>query len=155
MQFWRSVPGFITAAAGFLTAMTGLIAVLNTTGLISSGEEQAPAPAAVVTNVSGQWQASVTYGWGATHAEQFAFDVDGDRLTGTATFLTVPRGLSEGTVDGNSVTFVVPLQELSGDTTRNYELRYTGTLVNGGMHFRVEDSRGNPDIQFAASRQLP
>ena len=149
-NFWRSLPGMITATAGAITAVTGLVVALNGTGMFSS---RTPPPAdAPPADVTGQWQASVTYGWGATHNERFTFQADGERLTGTTTFLGYPRPLTQGVVKGSEIRFVLALEEVAGDERRAYQLRYTGVVVNGGLHFRVEDSRGNVDLQFAATR---
>ena len=146
-NFWRSLPGMITATAGAITAVTGLDVARNGTGMISS--RPPPLPPADVT---GQWQASVTYSWGRTYTERFALQAEGERVTGTATFLGYPRPLTEGVVKGNEIRFVLALEEIIGDARRSYQLRYAGAVVNGGLHFRVEDSRGNVDLQFAASR---
>jgi len=162
-RFWRSLPGIVTAVAGLLAAVAGLITALTGTGLFSpvarpadvsgarSAEVSAPPPA----DVSGQWEANVTYSWGAAYKERFAFQIDGDRLTGTGTYLGVPRPLTEGAATGEQIRFVIPLEEIIGTERRAYELRYTGVAVNGGLHFQVMDSRGNVDIQFAAARPLP
>ena len=144
-NFWRSLPGMITATAGAITAVTGLVVALNGTGVFSS---PTPPPA----DVTGQWQAAVTYGWGPTYTERFAFQAEGERLTGTTTFLGSPRPLTQGVVNGSEIRFVLALEEIAGDDRRPYQLRYTGAVVNGGLHFRVEDSRGNVELQFAASR---
>ena len=160
-HFWSSVPGIITAVAGLLAAVTALITALTGTGLFSPGARpaasspsSAEAPAPAFADVSGQWEANVTYGWGATHKERFAFQINGDRLTGTGTFLGVPRPLTEGVVKGAQIQFVIPLEEIIGTERRAYQLRYTGAAVNGGLHVQVMDSRGNADVQFAAARAL-
>ena len=162
-QFWRSLPGMVTAVAGLLAAVAGLITALTGSGLFSPAARPAdvreppsvPVSAPRAGDVSGQWEATVTYNWGATHRERFAFQIDGDRLTGTGTFLGVPRPLTEGAVTGGQIRFVIPLEEIVGTERRAYELRYTGVAVNGGLHVQVMDSRGNVNIQFAAARPLP
>jgi hypothetical protein len=161
-QFWRSVPGMVTAVAGLLAAAAGLITALTGAGLFSpaarpadvSGARSAEVGAPLPADVNGRWEANVTYSWGATYKERFAFQVDGDRLTGTGTYLGVPRPLREGVVNSEHIRFVIPLEDIIGSERRAYELRYTGVAVNGGLHFQVTDSRGNVDIQFAAARQL-
>lgn len=146
-----------------MAAVTALITALTGTGLFSPAARPAGAsgtPSAEVdtpaasADVSGQWEASVTYSWGATHRERFAFQVDGDRLTGTGTFLGVPRPVTDGVVQGGQIRFVIPLEEIIGTERRAYQLRYTGAAVGGGLHFQVMDSRGNADVQFAAARAL-
>jgi hypothetical protein len=166
-SFWRTIPGLLTALAGVITAVTGLLLALPKVGLI--GGEAAPAPAASIassvagaretappaTDISGVWSATVTYSWGATHKERFALQGDGARVVGTATFLGSPRGVMGGTREGDTISFTVRGEELLGSERRDFELTYRGTLVNGGLHFMLEDSRGDPPIQFAAARELP
>ena len=144
-SFWRTIPGLLTAIAGVVTAVTGLLVALPKVGLL---EREAP-----TANISGVWVANVTYGWGATHKERFALQADGARVVGSVTFLGVPRAAVGGTLDGDSVSFSVRGEELLGSERRPYELTYRGTVVGGGLHFVLEDSRGNPPIQFAAMRE--
>ena len=87
-------------------------------------------------------------------AERFAFQVDGNRLAGTVTFLGVPRGIRDGVVEGNAIRFSVHTEEIIGAGRRSFEMKYRGTVVGGGLHFEVDDSRGNPSIQFAAMRDV-
>jgi len=159
-SFWKSIPGMLTAAAGAISAITGLVVALNQTGLFKSGQ-RAPAAstdaarATDVTAVNGGWRAQVTYSWGASYAERFAFQVDSGRVTGTVTYLGTPRGIEEGVAEGNEIKFTVRAEELVGSDVRPYRLSYAGTVVGGGIHFVLEDSRGTPGVQFAAARDLP
>ena len=104
---------------------------------------------------SGAWTASVTYSWGATYTERFALQVDRNKLTGTVTYLGAPRGIESGVVAGDDLTFTVHAEEVVGSETRPYTLSYSGTVAGGGIRFVLEDSRGTPPVQFAASRALP
>ena len=143
-SFWRTIPGLLTAIAGVVTAVTGLLIALPQVGLLR--RDSPPA------NINGVWVANVTYSWGATQKERFSFQADGSRVVGTATFLGVPRAASAGTVNGDALSFVVHGEELLGSERRPYELTYRGTIVGGGLHFVLEDSRGNPPLQLAAMR---
>jgi hypothetical protein len=147
-NFWKTLPGILTAAAGIITAVTGLVVAITQTGVFDSHK----APAA---DVSGAWTAQVTYSWGATYPERFVFQVDKGRLVGTMTFLRAPRGIEDGVVEGDRIKFTVRAEELLGSERRPYQLSYTGTAVGGGVHFVLEDSRGNSAVQFAAARELP
>jgi hypothetical protein len=151
-NFWRTLPGMLTATAGIISATTGLVVALNQTGLFRSRTAPAPAPA---TDVNGAWKAQVTYSWGVSRAERFVFQADKGRLQGTVTFLGAPRGIEAGVVEGDRITFTVRAEELLGSERRPFQLSYTGTAVGGGIHFALEDSRGNPSVQFAAERALP
>ncbi len=146
-SFWRTIPGLLTAIAAVVTAVTGLLVALPKVGLL----EREPPPA----RISGVWVANVTYSWGATHKERFALQADGNRAVGTATFLGTPRAVVSGTLDADTVSFAVRGEELLGSDRRQFELTYRGTVVGGGLHFLLEDSRGNPPVQFAAMRELP
>jgi hypothetical protein len=144
-SFWRTIPGLLTAIAGVVTAVTGLLIALPQVGLL----RRDPPPA----HINGVWVANVTYSWGATQKERFSLQADGSRVVGTATFLGVPRAAGAGTVNGDALSFVVQGEELLGSERRPFELTYRGTIVGGGLHFVLEDSRGNPPIQFAAMRE--
>ena len=155
--FWRTIPGLLTALAAVITALTGLLLALPKVGLFT--REAAPAAAETSTreaapsdiDISGVWSASVTYSWDATYKERFALQTDGNRVVGTATFLGSPRGVVSGMREGNRISFAVRGAEIAG---RDFELTYRGTVVGGGLHFLLEDSRGNPPVQFAAVREI-
>jgi hypothetical protein len=74
-------------------------------------------------------------------------------VVGTATFLGLPRAAVAGMLDGDTLSFAVHGEELLGADRRQFELTYRGTVVGGGLHFVLEDSRGNPPVQFAATRE--
>ena len=57
--------------------------------------------------------------------------------------------------EGNQISFMVRAEEFIGSEVRPYQLSYRGTVVGGGIHFELEDSRGTPGVQFAATRDLP
>jgi hypothetical protein len=40
-SFWKTIPGMLTAAAGFITAATGLVVALNQTGVFKAGTSSA------------------------------------------------------------------------------------------------------------------
>jgi hypothetical protein len=153
----------LTAAAGIISATTGLVVALNQTGIFRSRTAPAPAPAsapasapprAPAADVNGAWKAQVTYSWGITRPERFVFQADNERLRGTVTFLGVPRGIEAGVIEGDRLTFTVRTEEMLGSERRPVQFSYTGTAVGGGIHFVLEDSRGNPSVQFAAERDL-
>ena len=150
-SFWKTIPGLLTAAAAAISAVTGLVIALNQTGVLDFRKP----PVIEAAAVSGAWRAQVTYSWGATHAECFAFQVDKDRLTGSVTYVGSPHGIESGVAKGNEIAFTVRAEEMIGSEVRPYQLSYRGTVVGGGIHFELEDSRGTPEVQFAATRDLP
>lgn len=146
--FWRSLPGILTAAAAIITASAGLVAALSQSGFFGSDEEPVqPVPS---IEIAGQWTANVAYPWDVTMDETFSFMVEGDSLRGTASFLGVPRGIENGRVRGDTISFTTRTQEMLGSTTNDVELRYNGLVSTRGIDFIWQDSRGSGPIRFSA-----
>ena len=102
--------------------------------------------------VSGVWRGEVTYSWGPTHTERFLFQVEGDKLFGTASFLGFKRGIEDGRIDGDKISFTVRFSEaLEGMSTERTN-RYTGVLSGGEIHFRMQDDKGSPPIEFIVKK---
>ena len=147
--FWRSVPGLLTAAAAAITAVAGLVAALSQAGLLSPRAEE---PAAGSAAISGEWTAQVGYPWNATHPETFSFRVEDGRVVGTATFLGSPRPIEDGRIAGDRLSFTTRAEELLGEELRGFENRYDGLVSVRGIHFVLQDTRGNVPIEFTARR---
>lgn len=146
--FWRSVPGLLTAAAAAITALAGLVAALSQAGLFAPGAEVPPGG-----SVTGQWTAQVLYPWNVSHEETFSFRVEDGRVVGSATFLGTPRGIEEGRVDGERLSFTTRAEELLGEELRGFEMRYDGLVSVRGINFVLQDTRGNGPIEFTARRK--
>ena len=79
------------------------------------------------------------------------FQVEGDKLFGTASFLGFKRGIEDGRIDGDKISFNVRFHEaLEGMSTERTN-RYTGVLSGGEIHFRMQDDKGSPPIEFIVS----
>jgi hypothetical protein len=115
----------------------------------------APQPA----DVAGEWMADVTYDWGATHAERFTFIVDGSEILGTASFLTSPRGIVGGRIDGDRITFETHSQTVIGDWNkpRDEVHRYRGRVAGDTIAFimQTQGSASDVPVQFTAKRAAP
>jgi tetratricopeptide (TPR) repeat protein len=108
------------------------------------------------TSVEGRWIAEVKYDWGATHTERFSFKVDGNELLGTAGFLGAPRGIVNGTVNGDRLTFEFTTQIL-GDSTNAKDVRhrYRGKVTGDTIAFYAQnDSPSNVPVEFTATRDV-
>ena len=154
--FWRSIPGILTAGAGIVSAMAGLVIALTQAGVIGSGPGSAAAesaPEAPSAAVDGTWTAQVTYPWNATHAESFTFRVEDGRVYGEASYLEYPRGIEEGRISGDRITFFTRAEEILGDERRAYENRYDGRIAPRGIQFSLQDTRGEGPIEFTAVRK--
>lgn len=100
-------------------------------------------------DVAGEWEARVRYPWGARHEETFRFDPSGGELAGTATYLGVPRGIVDGEVRGDRISFALRLENVDGGSYRN---EYAGRVRDDEIRFTLSDSRGNPPVRFVARR---
>ena len=151
--FWRTIPGILTATAGVVSAVAGLVIALSQAGVIGGrGAAEGGSPEEPSAAIDGSWSAQVEYPW-ASHAESFVFRVEEGTVHGTASFLGYPRGIEEGTVSGARVTFLTRAEEMLGDERRSFENRYDGVIAPRGIQFRLQDSRGNPPVEFTAVRR--
>jgi hypothetical protein len=109
--------------------------------------------AAVAQAISGVWQGKVTYSWGPSYTERFLFEAEGDTLFSTASFLAFKRGIEDGRIEGNKISFTVRFQETLEGMGTEHKNRYTGTLSGDQIRFRVQDDKGNPPIEFVVTKE--
>src|SRR5262245_38595709 len=96
----------------FVLMFTGVVAFgIATFRSTSSGVSTATGNAVDVM-VRGR-RRSNTVG-GDTYDESFTFQVVNGELSGTASYLKSPRGISEGVLKGNTISFAVSLDEILG-----------------------------------------
>ena len=108
--------------------------------------------------VTGDWQAEVTYDWGAKYTEKLSLTVDGRDVSGTASFLGVPRGISTGTLDGDRITFETRTQEATGgdfSQARDVVHRYRGRISGDTIAFTMQTEGGSSQVPatFTARRR--
>ncbi len=111
---------------------------------------QAPSKAAAFT---GAWQGEVAYPWGAKYTEHFLFQPEGDKLFGTASFLGAKRGIESGQIVGETVTFSVGFEEISGSTTRLRRNRYEGKLAGNEIRLKIMDDQGNAPVEMTLAKE--
>ena len=102
--------------------------------------------------LEGVWEARVNYSWGGSFNETFTFNVKRDQLIGTASFLGDTRGIQEGKIDGERISFSVPFRSMSGSDITEHKAQYTGTLSGNEIRFVMQDDRGYPPVEFVAKR---
>ncbi len=83
----------------------------------SNQEQQIGAGATGVTvktaaAITGPWSGEVRYDWGDKYTEAFFFQPEGSKLFGTASFLGAKRGIEEGKIEGETISFFVRFQEV-------------------------------------------
>jgi hypothetical protein len=119
----------------------------------------APVQPRRAADVAGEWTVDVTYDWGATHTERFKFIVDGTEILGTASFLASPRGIVNGSLDGDRIVFETRTQEVSGDwnNPRDIVHRYRGRISGDTIAFIMQSTGGSASgvpLQFTAKRAV-
>jgi TIR domain len=102
--------------------------------------------------VAGVWEGEVTYSWGAKSKERFFFEPEGDKLFGTATFLELKRGVEDGKIEGDHISFSVRFEEMSGDVFREVKNSYFVRISGSELSVRMQDSRGMPPLEFKLTR---
>ncbi len=111
--------------------------------------------------VNGHWQAEVVYDWpNARYAERFEFAGEGEALQGSASFLRLGRGILEGRVGPDGLSFVTRSREQLGADSAGLETshRYRGRLVGDELQFVMQTEGGysaHRPIEFVARRSAP
>ena len=108
-------------------------------------------------NVSGDWNAQVKYDWGDSYPEKFHFETNGAELSGSASFLRVDRGILDGKVSGDRVSFTTRTLVSINSEEKMHEDKhyYKGTLANNAIQFTmITDSEveSHVPIHFTATR---
>jgi hypothetical protein len=127
----------LAGAAGTLIAV-GLAAFLAMRGR-DGGRE-----------IAGTWQADVTYSWGARATERFDFAVDGETVSGTASFLGAPRGILDGRLPQGRLTFRTRID--GGAGSPGFWNAYRGRLDGDVVRMLLQDDRGTPPLEITAER---
>ncbi len=142
----------LVAAAGVMVVGGGAVAWRSTRG------GAAPTGVALRPAINGRWQADVTYDWpNARYTEHFDLRGEGHAVHGSASFLTVPRGVLEGQVDAEGLRFVTRSTETMGGGSAEVTHRYRGRLVGDELRLVMQTEGGNTPhapVELVA-RRLP
>ena len=101
---------------------------------------------------TGSWNGEVIYPWGDKYREEFFFQPEGDKVFGTVSFLGMKHGVEDGKVDGDKISFFVRFDERVGNQTLEHKNYYWGQIASGQIAMRLQDSRGNPPVDFVLQR---
>jgi hypothetical protein len=94
-------------------------------------------PAEKRAAINGQWQADVTYDWpNARYVETLHFMGEDDVLSGSASFLQVPRGIVEGKVQGEQVQWVTHGSEMNDQRVVRYV--YRGRMIDDRLELMLQ-----------------
>jgi TIR domain len=152
-------PAIVAGAVLLLALLTGGVLVWQGRGESSaaSGANAAAAGAVQASTVAGEWQADVTYDWGAKYTERLSLRLDGREVSGTASFLGVPRGITTGTLDGDRITFETRTEEALGDFSQPRAVvhRYRGRITGDAIAFTMQTEGGSSQVptEFTATRR--
>ena len=105
---------------------------------------------------AGSWTGEVTYSWGEKYSETFFFQPEGGKLFGTVSFLGAKRGVEEGKIAGESISFYARYEEVSRGESRQRKNYYWGKLDGEKIRVRMQDDRGNPAVEWVLEKsKLP
>lgn len=123
-------------------------------------QQAANTPALTVTRnsdsfaakLTGRWRGEAIYPWNAKYQEEFFFTPEAQTLFGTASFIGIKRGIEEGRIIGETITFKVRFEETAGDGTRLGTNRYEGRLSGENLLIKFFDEAGSPPVEIKLSR---
>jgi hypothetical protein len=110
---------------------------------------------ALAADVTGKWTAQMPGRGGQTREATFNFKVDGNTLTGTVSGPQGDMDISEGKIDGDTISFSQTM-EFNGNTTK---ILYKGTISGDSIKFTREREggggqgrKGGGPTEFTAKR---
>ena len=111
---------------------------------------------AMAADVTGKWTAQMPGRGGQTREATFNFKVDGNTLTGTVSGPQGDMDISEGKIDGDTITFSQTM-EFNGNTMK---ILYKGTVSGDSINFTRtregggggEGRKGGGPMEFTAKR---
>jgi hypothetical protein len=150
-----AVPQQAKAAAPEAAAPVKEASRANASPASTAPARVAESPAAQAM-IAGTWKATVKYDWpGAVYVETFNFVVDGRDVSGSASFLELGRGIFDGKLDGNRISFITKTESVLDDQTSEDIHSYKGKLDGNTIRFSMlTDSKmdSHVPVYFAAVR---
>lgn len=106
--------------------------------------------AAYAADVTGKWAAEAPGRGGQMQQITFNLKADGATLTGTVSGARGESDISDGKVDGDTISFSV-VREFQGNS---FKMNYTGKLAGDAIQFKMErEGGGGQAREFTAKRQ--
>lgn len=97
---------------------------------------------AFAADITGKWTAETKGRNGETRTQTFNLKQDGGTLTGTVSTPMGENQISEGKVDGDTVSFVVKMDRNGTEM----KMPYTGKVSGNEIQFKVESPRGTREM---------
>ena len=105
--------------------------------------------AAFAADVSGKWTADVPGRGGQTQKTTITLKADGSTLTGNVASPMGETAITDGKVDGDTVTFSVSRETPNG----TFKMNYTGKVAGDEIKFTVQREGGQGQArEFTAKR---
>jgi hypothetical protein len=124
--------------------------------LLDALPARATAPAKTSAPLAGVWRADVRYPWqNAAIVEQFDFELDGDELFGTGTYLGAARPIEQAELLEDGARFTLYSEAAMGGENRRMTHRYRVRVDGDLLHVRMQSSGGfsdGPPLKFVAHR---
>ena len=104
--------------------------------------------AALAADVTGKWTYEMQ-GRNGAMTGTLNLKADGDKVTGTVSGRGGETEISDGKIDGDTVTFTV-VREFNGNKVN---MKYTGKVSEDGIKFKVEaEGSDRPPREFVAKK---
>jgi|SRR5438876_6743099 len=104
---------------------------------------------ASAADVTGKWTAEVPGRGGNTQTQTFNLKADGSTLTGTVSGRMGDTEISDGKIDGDTISFSV-VREMQGNKIK---INYTGKVSGDGINFKMQREGGEGRSgEFTAKR---
>ena len=62
------------------------------------------------------------------------------------------RGIEDGKIDGDQLSFFARFDEDSGEQTVQHKTYYWGQVTDSRISMRLQDSRGSPPVDFVLKK---
>ena len=107
------------------------------------------AVAAVAADVTGKWTAEVPGRGGNMQTQTISLKADGSNLTGTVSGRMGDTAITDGKIDGDTISFSV-VREFQGNKIK---INYTGKVSGDEINFKMQREGGEGQgAQFTAKR---
>lgn len=100
-------------------------------------------------DITGKWTAEVPGRGGQTRTTNFDFKVEGEKLTGTMSGMQGEMPITDGTVKGDDVAFVVVVNFNGNEMKLTHKGKVTGEVIK---MTRTREGAEGPGQEFEAKR---
>ncbi len=107
------------------------------------------ATASFAADITGKWTAEVPGRGGQTRTTNFDFKVEGEKLTGTMSGMQGEMAISDGSVKGDDIAFIVVVSFNGNEMKLVHKGKLTGEVIK---MTRTREGAEGPGQEFEAKR---